>query len=374
MVTPPLTHVRQERSYHASFLLRLRIWGTKLTFRSTPSLEQRILFFTYLQHFLEAKFSVVDALSALAQVLGKPLGPIASRCAEKLERGIMLSRALAGYRGLDDKVLLALIGAGETSGQLMEAVIAARSYLREKAQFRKMMMGVSRYPLIVLVCFVASFWMLSTVLLPQVIAFIPQEGAEPSWTTQSLLWFYHNDYIFLWGGCILGLLMTLFILLLRVHWGQLWGHRLIMRVPFCGRLWVLANWERFFRTLHLLSKAHISTPEALRISTNVMRIYPIHDALKEARLRLIEGESLSSIFKKIPGILPTTIGFLDVMSQTEDFEKGFDHIALFYHAHVSRMHQQLEIYTQPLSLLILGGLLGWFILGALTPLYEIGLN
>lgn len=139
--------IRQEVEYHSS--LFRRAFGPILFGVALGSL---MTFYRQFANLLQSGMLVSQALNALSQ--SAPSGRlrrIAARARDHTEKGGKLAEALAEYPWIFDRLQMALIETGESSGGLDIMVSRCSEYLERENELRNLLRVITFYPKIVLV-------------------------------------------------------------------------------------------------------------------------------------------------------------------------------------------------------------------------------
>src|SRR3954470_11498078 len=147
--------------------LRLKRLGLDLlTFegvkRSTAARTRRvsrtelITFCFHLSQLLKAGVNIIEALTDLRDTVDNPgFRQVIGSLLEDIEGGLKLSEAMANHGYCFDNVFVALVRAGEQSGQLVEVLDELAENLKWQDEISAQAKRAMMYPLIVLVVILA---------------------------------------------------------------------------------------------------------------------------------------------------------------------------------------------------------------------------
>jgi type IV pilus assembly protein PilC len=159
--------------------LRLRRLGLDLiTFESVKrsvaarsrhvTRPELITFCFHLSQLLRAGVNIIEALTDLRDTVDNPgFRQVVAGLIEDIEGGLRLSEALANHPYIFDGVFVALVRAGEQSGQLNEVLDELAENLKWQDEMASQAQRALIYPAIVLVVVVAVIFVLMIFLVPQ---------------------------------------------------------------------------------------------------------------------------------------------------------------------------------------------------------------
>src|SRR3954470_22734112 len=116
------------------------------------SRTELITFCFHLSQLLKAGVNIIDALTDLRDTVDNPgFRQVIASLLEDIEGGLKLSEAMANHPYCFDQVFVALVRAGEQSGQLVEVLDELAENLKWQDEISAQAKRAMMYPLIVLV-------------------------------------------------------------------------------------------------------------------------------------------------------------------------------------------------------------------------------
>jgi general secretion pathway protein F len=180
--------------------------------------------------------------------------------------GSPLADALARYPRGFSRLHVALVRAGEASGQLAETLSRLAELLERQQRLAAAVTSALIYPCLLLVAAVGAITLLLTEVLPQFVPLFDQSGAKLPASTQLLI--ATGDFISQ-NGLLILLAIAVLVLLgrvaLRVPRLRLTTDRLLLHVPIAGGLLREVLAARFTRVLGTLLVNGVSLIAALGI-------------------------------------------------------------------------------------------------------------
>jgi len=125
------------------------------------------------------------------------------------------------------------------------------------------------------------------------------------------------------------------------------------------------------RSLASLLESGVSLPRALQISEKTLGNVYFKKILIEGLEYVKKGKRLSEVFKKYPQIIPLTFTMMletgEISGETSTLLKK---IADFYENEIGEMTKGLSSIIEPVLLLLIGGLVAFFAISMLQPIYS----
>src|SRR5690349_10816537 len=135
------------------------------------SRTELIAFCFHLSQLLKAGVNIIEALTDLRDTVDNPgFRQVIAALLEDIEGGLKLSEAMANHSYCFDTVFVALVRAGEQSGQLTEVLDQLADNLKWQDEISAQARRAMTYPIIVLVVIVGVVFVLMTFLVPQLAA------------------------------------------------------------------------------------------------------------------------------------------------------------------------------------------------------------
>ena len=131
------------------------------------------------------------------------------------------------------------------------------------------------------------------------------------------------------------------------------------------------NSARFMQTLSILAGSGVPILEALKISANVVTSLPMKQAVNETTIRVSEGESISKSLSQshlFPPMMKYMIGSGENSGRLEEM---LDRATVNQEQEVENTIATLLGIMQPLTVIIMAGIVLLIVLAILLPIFEI---
>jgi general secretion pathway protein F len=268
---------------------------------------------------------------------------------------------------------MAVIGAGEQSGNLGLVLERLADDLEEQQALKAKLIGAALYPAIVSLVALVIVLFLVTYVVPQVAhVFEGSKRALPlltvlmiglSNTVRSYGWLMLVAIVLVAVGARLALARPEF----RQKFDAAW-----LTLPILGKLARSYNTARFASTLAMLAAAGVPILKALQAAAETLSNTAMRADALEALVLVREGAPLASALaqkKRFPGLLAM---FARLGEQTGQLPLMLQRAARQLSTEVQRRAMQLATLLEPLLIVVMGVVVMLIVLAVLMPI--IGLN
>ncbi len=290
---------------------------------------------------------------------------------DQIKQGRSFSEALREYPKSFDQVYVSMVYSAEKSGALEEVFNHLTQLLGRQQKLKKQIFSALIYPI-----FLASFCVL--ILIALFFFLIPTmetlfEGRELHPLTEAVLaiskFLTHN-----WVTLLISFLssVALLIFFFRRKEGKRFIQKVTLRLPLFKTLITEIVLLRFSRVLSVLLDGGVPLLSALKLSKKAMHHLFFEAIVEDAEAKIIEGKKLSDQFRTSPLIPNLFIRMLSVAEEAGNLSYMLQNIANIYEEDLDKSLQRLTSLLQPVTLLILGVMIGLVLLSVLLPLTDVG--
>ena len=285
--------------------------------------------------------------------------------------GATFSQSLS-LSGMFPSTIVQLVAAGEASGELADLLTQVHLQQTRKADLKRRFKRSLFMPLVTLlsggvVSMLIVYW-----VVPQVADLYAAGSYELPALTQWLLNFSHTAkanmgnmlVTFILAYISLKWLWFIPTLRVRLEWA-LW------QVPGIGRLMHLHSQADVFLVLSLTFKAGVPLLDCLMLAANASSWQHISRDLKNATLRLQQGQRLSQILTKMSW-QPQALQLIRLGESAGDLALSFTQLQGYYEAQVIGQSQWLEQLLEPVLLIVVALFVGLILVALYLPLFQMG--
>ena len=302
------------------------------------------LFYRQLATLLGAGVPIYEALTTLlVQRPPRPLRESLTVVSASVLRGASLSQAMAACPRHFTAFAVAMVAAGERSGDLVLALRRLAEHGEEERAFQREIKRELFAPKLTMA--------LTLVFWPIVLARF--EGSPLLLALAGIL-----------PLLLFGLLMLVGAVLPRLSGrSALWEDRLISQVPILGRTALLIWQTHFARNLAFLYHAGISLPEAVRWSCDASGNAYLAGRTRASASRLDRGEGLAGALEGVGLLDPVLVTMLRTGELTGNFEATLDKAAEHLRLMTDVALHQLKVALGAAATLSVGLCVGLILIG-----------
>ena len=333
--------------------------------------SEDFLFFNHqLANLLKTDLPIVPGLRTLAKdIRRKGFQTAISDIAAGIESGKKLAEAFAEYPRIFPPTYLAVVKAGEASGNLAETLRDLAVYSQKMDHLQKKLKEILIYPAILLVAVLGVSSFISLTIVPIFEDILQQFSPDYQSKTVIVLLFMARYWpVILVSIIVLTIIVVFFRAPLRVN--DLF-ERWKFRLPIYGKLMRLAALARFSRNLGLMLHSSIPFSDSLQLAGETSGSGQLEKAVGEMKEKLNSGGNWTDALAENP-LFPSTFSWmLKTGDKKGDLEEPLFYLADFYNEEFDRQSQVFIHFVEP-AIIVAFGLLIVLTLGvALKGGFEV---
>lgn len=341
--------------------------------RGVP-LDQKMLFSRNMAVMISSGIPLMRALNVLIkQTRSQMLRSALEKIQRDIEKGTRFSDALARHPKVFSTLYSSLVRAGEETGKLDETLDLLAEQLEKEHELKSRIRGALIYPVVILTALGGVGVLMMLFVVPQLKSVFEDLGVELPLATRSIL--LMSDLLrFYWWAFLVGFPVVLFGL--KMYMGTKIGRRMLawilLHIPLFKSIVRKINNASFARTLSSLLSGGVPILSALDItSTTVTNVY-YQEAIVNAKRRVKKGEKLYTALEQYPDLYtPLVVEMVEVGEETGKLPELLKRIAEFYEGEVADITKNLSSIIEPLLMMAMGGLVGFFAIAIMQPIYGI---
>ncbi len=336
--------------------------------------DELVMMTRNLGSMLTAGLTVTRSLSVIERQSKNPkLKRVIKEIVEKINNGGQFYEALKDTPEVFSDLYVAMIRAGEESGNLAEALKTLSVQMERASNLTKKIKGAMIYPAIVIMVMVVIGILMMIYVMPQITVVFKGMSMELPPTTRFLIatsdFFAQHTIVTL--GVLFGTVMST-IYFFKSKIGKTVSSWTVVRLPVIGTMAKETNSARTARTLSSLLNSGVDVIQAIEITEEVVQNVFYKKILRDARDRVEKGTSLSEVFIERTDLYPILVGeMILVGEETGQISGMLGELALFYETEVERKTKDLSTIIEPLLMVVIGVTVGFFALAMIAPIYSI---
>ncbi|MFA5959144.1 MAG: type II secretion system F family protein [Tatlockia sp.] len=288
---------------------------------------------------------------------------------KSIENGFSLSETLQNYPSLFKRFIANLTETGEKTGKLDSILTHIADHEEASERNKKNLKKAFAYPILVLSVALLVTAALLLFVVPEFSSLFESVNAQLPFLTQLIIRLSE-------GCCQYGMVcLTAFGLLAGLLFSKkksLWFHRVALKIPLLGPVWVKTIIARFSRTLALTFSAGLPVVEALQSIEGISENRVFAEALTYMREEVITGEAIGVALANT-GLFPAlALQLIAIGEETGNMESMLNKLADFYEEEVDHAIEAFINLLEPITMIFLGIVIGGLVIAMYLPIFKLG--
>jgi type IV pilus assembly protein PilC len=291
---------------------------------------------------------------------------------DDIKAGETLSGAMSRHTKIFDKLTLAMVLAGETSGSLVNVLRRLGTHFDERDRLVKKVKHAMAYPIFVFGFVVLILVAMMTFVIPRFKVIFQTLGAGklPAFTRV-----YMGIYDVIMGNALFIILFVVLAGIAGVAYCRTEvGHRklsaTLLKVPLLGNIIMMAFVSMFCRTLSTLLTSGVSVLEALEILSGTTNNEIISDTVLKVRESIVQGSSISismTANKLFPNLV---VKMTQVGEESGSLPSVLERVSSYYERKVDALIATLITLLEPIMIVVVGGIVLVTVLALYLPIFT----
>ncbi len=335
--------------------------------------KDRITFTRQFATLIGAGLPLSNSLRTVAeQTQSKPMKKIVEEVLADVEAGRSLADSFGKHPDVFGKVYLALIAAGEMSGNLDVSLERLSRQEEKDADMMSAIKGAMTYPLIVLVVILAVIVFMLIVVIPQVDDLYQSMGEELPGITQAMVNtanFLMNQWYILFG--VIGLLVWATVTFLKTKTGIRMMANIKLNVPIFKSLFHRLYMSRFARTAQMLLSTGVAMLDTIRISAEAENNVIMEEEFALVSDKVKAGKPLSESVKDRKYMLPLLGQMASIGEESGKIDDMLGKVADTYEKELDEKIAAISTMIEPILMVVMALLVGGMMAATLLPIYSL---
>ncbi|UCC69573.1 MAG: type II secretion system F family protein [Armatimonadota bacterium] len=332
------------------------------------------LFFRHLGSMVETGVPLGEGINVLRRDSpNQHLHHVLHEVSRALARGRPLSEALSQFPRTFPPTYLALVRAGERSGQLPKLLGEIADNLEEAGAITRRLTTALIYPAVVGSALVVIATTFVTVILPQWIAVYEDLGIIRNlpWITRLLV---RVSAIVLPTLLVIGvaalIALAIWAAISRSRAGSAALDALKLRLPFLGQVTHHAGLARFAGTLGLLLKYRVPTLDAMGLAGDASGSAEIARGARQSAAMLSRGETFANAVADVPVFPRSLTARVTAAESGSTLPEALQSTGRFYAGHAQHLAALFGAVIEPFFIILLGIGVAFILGGIFAPLLR----
>ena len=334
-----------------------------------------LVFFTrQLATMFAAGLTIERSVQGLAADEKHPrLKKVLNKVVQNVRQGLNLSAAFQRHPGVFNNLYIAMIKAGEVSGNLDEILDHLATYLENIDDTRRKVSSAMTYPIFMLVFMATMITAMFIWIIPKFSEVYAQLGSKLPKATQTLVAL--SEWISLNIGAII-LFSFLFFLgiwtISKTRRGGLFIDTLILNLPVFGSLNKQSILNKFCKTFGILIGAGVPVLESTLLLSKVVDNRVYEEAILDASKDIREGYNISTALRRTEVFPSIMLQLTSTGEETGELGDLLDRAADYYYKQVNVLVDRMTTLIEPLLILAVGVVIAIMVVVTYLPVFYLG--
>ena len=334
-----------------------------------------IVFFT---RQLATMFSAGLTLERAIQSLGaeekhRKFKKILNTVSDNIRKGLNLSESLSRHPGVFNTLFVAMVKAGEVSGNLNEILEQLSSYLENLDDTRRKVKSAMNYPIFMILFLIGMLMVMLLVIIPKFSQVYSQLGAGLPAATRQMIdfstWFGNNV------GFLAFVTFTVIAIIWLISKTQRGGYALdsfILKIPVFGTLTEQSILNKFCKTFGILIGAGVPVLETTALLRKVVDNKVYERAIDNASDLIRDGYNISTALRRTEVFPSILLQLASTGEDTGELDDLLDRAADYYQKQVDALVERMTTLIEPLLILLVGAVIALMVVLTYLPVFHLG--
>ena len=322
---------------------------------------------------IEGGITIINALETITEDIDNPyLKYIIQQCVLKMNKGETFSSTISAFPKIFNNLSVAIILAGESSGDLAGALYKLAEYFDSRDKLAKKIQGAAAYPTFVFTFIVLMVIFIMAFIIPRFQAIFRQSGAKLPAFTQIFMSAYDAvcNNLFLIIGSVALLVVFGFSLYHKTRQGHYIFGKIKLKLPFIGKLSKQAFLVVFCKTMATLLSAGVPVLEVFDILAAMSENDIIKSATTKSKESVVQGLNISTSMDTTKFFPAMVINMVLVGEKSGSLPKVLERTAKYYERKIDTMITTLTSMLEPIMIISVGAIVLVVVLALYLPVFS----
>ncbi len=291
-----------------------------------------------------------------------------------VRHGRSFSSCLSDYPKTFSTLYVAMVRAGEESGNLKEMLLRMADHQRSQEEIAGKVRQSMTYPAFMLVMGIATVIFILTFVMPRLSGLFTDLGQDLPWPTQVVL----QMSAFIRNAGVWGVAVAAFLIIAVAQWsqtqtGRIAFSRIVLGVPFLRTLFLKIDLARFCRTLALLLKSGLPIIRAIEVATPTLNNNFVKRDILQCVQGLAAGQTLGACLRHSTLIPDMISQLITVGEESGSLTESLSDIADTYEQEIAESTKVMTTLLEPVMILSVGLVIGFIVFAMLLPIFQMDL-
>jgi len=291
---------------------------------------------------------------------------------EDVQKGKLLSQAMAGFPQVFPEFLRNMVRVGEASGTLDTIMMQMANYYENEDRINRKVKTAMTYPTILGVLTVGVVILLMVVVLPMFSSILTEMGGNMPGITIALM--AVSDFL---RSNILVILLFLVLLIMalaaygKTETGRFRYDTLRLKLPVVRTLTVKVITSRFARSMAILLRSGLNIINAMGIMSTLIGNRNVEERFMESLDDIRQGRGIAYSLERVGIFPPLLIHMVSVGERTGELDEMLLRTSGFFDDEVEAAITKMTTLIEPIMIIILAVIIAIILLSIFLPMLEI---
>lgn len=289
-----------------------------------------------------------------------------------LDSGLSLSEVMDSQPRIFPPYYIHMVKAGEASGTLDNSLDFLLNYLNWQIEFGKIVRGALSYPITILTIMGGMMVIIFTVVFPKMLKLLTGLGAEmplPTKIMVAMSGFLRSNFPII--AVVVVMLIAAYQFSKRTPNGRRTIDQAILRLPVIGSLVRKINLSRFFKIVATLHSAGLNVERTFIIGAEVVGNTVLSEKLRTIPTALVAGENISDAMRRTGYVQDLVVDMVSIAEKTGKLDDALNRASDILDKEVPETIKKIVALVEPLTMVLLGGLVLLLLLSVFLPIYKV---
>ena len=335
--------------------------------------KDKVVFTRQLATLIGAGLPLAQSLRTVQeQTTNKRMQEIVQEIISDVEGGKSLSDSFAKHPEAFNKVYVALVSAGETSGTMDDSLKRLAAQQEKEAAMMSKIRGAMMYPSIVLAVIILVIGFMLFTVVPQVEGLYRDLNKGLPFVTLAMIK-VANFFSSLWWLVILAMIIGGYFLAqyLKTEQGIRVKDTFKLNVPMFKGMFRKMYMARFARTGQVLLSTGVPMLDMLRITSDAVNNVIISESILRASDKVKGGKALSTSLSNEDYFLAMVPQMIKIGEQSGKIDEMMGKTAQVYEDELDEEIRALSTAIEPVLMVFLAIVAGTMVAAILLPIYSL---
>ncbi|SNT13978.1 type IV pilus assembly protein PilC [Ekhidna lutea] len=264
---------------------------------------------------------------------------------------------------------------GEETGQLPKVTHDLSIYFKRKLDQKRQLVTALSYPLLILITSLGAVSFMMFFMVPMFSDVFTRFGGELPAVTQLVIDF--SAFLSSHWLILLFIIVLLTAILIAIRKNEkfvLIKDRLIIKLPFFGKLYSSLYMAQFCNSMALLISSKVSLTNAIELMESMINFSLLKEVMPVVKDDLMNGESLHNSLSKNSLFDKKMITMIKIGEEVTQLDSFFQKLGDQYSEEVKYRTTQLNTFMEPMLIIFLGVVVGFILITMYLPMFQISTN